>query len=128
MNNKYIYTPYSPPKGDDVVKAHRKRAPKMEAQFSPERFEQFWQIYPGGGSRARAVAAWDALQPDAELIDTMARALHRQMKTQQWKDGIGIPHAATWLNQKRWTDKLPPPKKTPPPTQSTGWAADPEVM
>lgn len=127
-NNKYIYPPYSPPTVDGPVKAKRKREPKMVAQYFPERFEQFWAIYPGGGSRARAVAAWDNLKPSNELIDTMAHALHRQMKTQQWKDGIGIPHASTWLSQKRWTDKLPPPKKNTPPTPPGGWAKDPEVM
>ena len=101
----------------------------MIAQYSPERFEQFWEIYPGGGSRARAVAAWDKLKPDDALIDTMARALHRQMKSQQWKDGIGIPHASTWLNQKRWTDKLPKPKNVTAPSENyTGWAPDPEVI
>lgn len=121
--------PYSPPKGDRTDKPKRKREPKMVPQYFPERFEQFWQIYPGGGSRARAVAAWDSLKPSDELIDTMALALHRQMKTQQWKEGIGIPHASTWLNQKRWTDKLPPPKKTPPtPPDPGGWVKDPEVM
>lgn len=127
-NNKYIYTPYSPPKGNVPEKPKRKREPKMIPQYSPERFEQFWKIYPGGGSRARAVAAWDNLKPSDELIDTMAHALHRQMKTQQWQEGIGIPHASTWLNQKRWTDRLPPPKKTPPPPPSGGWVQDPEVM
>lgn len=128
-NNKYIYTPYNPPLGDEGGKPKKKREPKMVAQYFPERFEQFWQIYPGGGSRARAVAAWDKLKPSDELIDTMARALHRQMKTQQWQDGIGIPHASTWLNQKRWTDKLPPPKRPPTPSsEPNGWARDPEVM
>lgn len=128
-NNKYIYTPYNPP--TEESKPKRKRQPKMVPQYSPERFEQFWEIYPGGGSRAKAAAAWDALKPDGVLIDQMAKALSLQMKTQQWKDGIGIPHASTWLNQKRWTDKLPPPKNTPPsplPASPGGWVRDPEVM
>ena len=33
----------------------------------------------------------------------MARGLQRAMKDRQWKDGF-IPHASTWLNQRRWED------------------------
>ena len=108
-------------------KAKRSRQKKSVPTHAPERFEQFWAAYPGGGSRLRAVAAWDALAPDDGLIDEMAKALMRQMRPQQWRDGVGIPHASTWLNQQRWTDKLPEAPKTPP-GSSTGWAEDPEVM
>lgn len=97
---------------------------KSVPEHKPERFEQFWTYYPGGGSRLRAVAAWDNLAPSDELIDEMARALKRQKASRQWQDGVGIPHASTWLNQQRWTDKLP----EPPQPQGFGfWAPDPEV-
>lgn len=55
----------------------------------------------------KAVEAWDALAPSDELIDEMARALKAQMRSRQWLDGIGIPHACRWLSNRRWTDKLP---------------------
>lgn len=97
---------------------------KSVPEHKPERFEQFWAYYPGGGSRLRAVAAWDNLAPSDELIDEMARALKRQKASRQWQDGVGIPHASTWLNQQRWTDKLPEP---PQPQGSGFWAPDPEV-
>lgn len=97
---------------------------KSVPEHKPERFEQFWAYYPGGGSRLRAVAAWDNLAPSDELIDEMARALRRQKASRQWQDGVGIPHASTWLNQQRWTDKLPEP---PQPQGSGKWAPDPEV-
>lgn len=124
-------TSLSPPIVPPSQPARKKRAAKTIPQYEPERFEQFWSVYPGGGSRIKAVDAWDRLRPDDALVDEMARGLHRQMHTQQWQDGVGIPHASTWLNQARWTDKLPPPKKanygnTPPPP--SGWAPDPEVM
>lgn len=131
------YSPCSPPRqpeaapeGDapppDKPKPKSKRRARRKASVpahAPERFEQFWEVYPGGGSRLRAVAAWDALAPDDGLIDEMARALKRQMASSQWRDGVGIPHASTWLNQQRWTDKLP---EAPRP-QDGGWARDPEV-
>ncbi len=137
VNNKQDNTPYSPPEGDapagepePVDKPQPKPKPRRGHQkksvptHAPERFEQFWAFYPGGGSRLKAVAAWDALAPDDDLIDEMARALKRQKKSRQWLDGVGIPHASTWLNQRRWTDKLP---ETPQPPASGGWAPDPEV-
>lgn len=131
-SNNSTVTVLSPPYSPPSPAPKKKRAPKTVPQYAPERFEQFWQIYPGGGSRIKAVSAWDNLRPDDTLVDQMARALHKQMQTQQWQDGVGIPHASTWLNQARWTDKLPPPKKacsenTPPPSDG-GWAPDPEVL
>ena len=105
-------------------KPRKPRRKKSVPDHAPERFEQFWQAYPVGGSRLKAVEAWDALAPSDELINEMALALKRQMRTQQWRDGIGIPHACRWLSNQRWTDKLP---ELPKPQSSGGWADDPEV-
>ena len=102
----------------------RTRRKKSVPDHAPERFEQFWQVYPVGGSRLKAVEAWDALAPDDELINEMAKALKRQMRSKQWREGIGIPHACRWLSDQRWTDKLP---EEPQPQGSGGWAPDPEV-
>lgn len=124
--------PPNPPEGDAAPAAKpkpKKRKPrqgKSTPEHAPERFEQFWEFYPGGGSRLKAVAAWDALAPSDELIDEMARALKRQKASRQWQEGVGIPHASTWLNQRRWTDKLP--EEPRPQGTSSGWADDPEVM
>lgn len=128
-------TPCSPPAGDPAPAepgpedkpGAKRRKPRRKASVpvhKPERFEQFWTYYPGGGSRLKAVAAWDALAPDDSLIDRMARALKRQKASPQWQAGIGIPHASTWLNNARWTDKL---AETPRPAGTGGWADDPEV-
>lgn len=122
-------TPCSPPAGDSVPadkpKPKRSRRKKSVPDHAPKRFEQFWAFYPSpSGSRLKAVEAWDALAPSDELIDEMARALKRQKESQQWRDGIGIPHACRWLRDQRWTDKLPDP---PRPQSSGGWADDPEV-
>ena len=127
-------TPYSPPTGDAApsepepvdkpAPTHRRsRAKKSIPTHAPERFEQFWAFYPGGGSRLKAVEEWDALAPDDALIDEMARALKRQKNSRQWQDGVGIPHASRWLRDRRWTDKLP---EVPKPRDTGGWADDPE--
>ncbi len=131
-NDYSEYPPIVPHPGDgapdaapaaDKPKPRRTRQKKSVPTHAPERFEQFWEIYPGGGSRLKAVEAWDALAPDDALIDTMAAALKRQMATRMWQDGVGIPHACRWLSNRRWTDKLPEPTR---PRDTGGWADDPQ--
>ena len=103
-------TPYSPPQGTPVPKKS-KRECKAQADVLPERFEGFWLFYrthmPEGsnaGNRQKAIRAWDKLAPDDALASTMAVALAKQVKTEAWKSGIGVPHASTWLNNRGWED------------------------
>lgn len=98
-DTKYLdtNTPLTPQRG--------RRAPKKVALWKPERFAAFWQYYPRGESKQAAIAAWDKLRPDDALIDTIARALKRQMASEEWQRGVGIPYAATYLNQRRWEDE-----------------------
>lgn len=140
--NKKDLSPYSPPPGEAAPagaepegkpapedkpssRSRRSRQRKSIPTHAPERFEQFWQAYPGGGSRLKAVEEWDKLAASPELLTEMARALKRQKASRMWQDGVGIPHAFRWLRDRRWTDKLP---ETPAPRDdSGGWAYDPEV-
>ena len=86
-----------------------KRAEKSIPKHKPERFEKFWSYYPRGESRKAAVRAWDKLAPDDAMIDKMAAALKRQMKSEDWQRGIGIPYASTWINGQRWEDEVKNP-------------------
>lgn len=99
ISTKYLdtNTPLTPQRG--------RRAPKKVALWKPERFAAFWQYYPRGESKQAAIAAWDKLRPDDALIDDIARALKRQMASEEWQRGVGIPYAATYLNQRRWEDR-----------------------
>ena len=108
-NNYHVNAPYNPPDNHQNNQTQkRKRKQKSAPVHKPDRFEKFWELYPGGGSRQRAVDAWDKLAPDDKLIAEMGAALLKQMESPLWKKGIGIPYASTWLNGRRWTDKLPP--------------------
>lgn len=101
--------PYSPPKGDGArAKRSRQSRPMTAPDWKPERFAKFWAYYPRGENKQRAIRAWDKLRPSDELIDTMARALARQMASEDWQRGIGIPHASTWINGRRWEDEDKP--------------------
>lgn len=116
VNNKQDIPPYNPPNHSaadlqdepDPKPKPRKRRDKTVPVHKPDRFEKFWALYPGGGSRQRAAKAWDKLAPDDDLIAQMGAALQRQMDSPMWRKGVGIPYASTWLNGRRWTDKLPP--------------------
>ena len=89
-----------------------RRAPKKVALWKPERFAAFWQYYPRGESKQAAIAAWDKLRPDDALIDDIARALKRQMASEEWQRGVGIPYASTYLNQRRWEDEKHEPAES----------------
>jgi uncharacterized protein YdaU (DUF1376 family) len=71
-------------------------------------FNSFWESYPNKKAKPVALKAWKKLNPDIELITTIMSALEKQKGTEQWKKDGGqfIPHPATWLNQRRWEDKI----------------------
>ena len=97
--------PYNPPKGGRSRRTEHQAAP----EWKPERFEQLWTWYPGDperhakrGNRQRAIKAWDRLHPDDALIETVADALERQAASEEWREGVGIPHLSTYLNGYGW--------------------------
>lgn len=94
-----------------------RREAKKEPDWKPDRFADFWRAYPRGESKQAAINAWDRLKPDDELLEEMARGLMRQLKSEMWQEGIGIPYASTWLNQRRWEDKQ---KKLTPQCEDNG--------
>lgn len=110
-DTKYLdtNTPLTPQRG--------RRAPKKEGgkepTWKPERFAAFWRYYPRGEKPSAAAAAWDKLRPDDALIDDIARALKRQMASEEWQRGVGIPYASTYLNQRRWEDERHEPAEQP---------------
>lgn len=72
-------------------------------------FDRFWALYPRKVGKASAEKAWKKLKVTADLFNLMAASLAAWSVSTDWtKDGGQfIPHAATWLNGKRWEDELP---------------------
>lgn len=93
---------------------------KSIPKWKPQRFEGFWTFYPCHKSRQAAVKAWDRLKPQDELIAVIGKALVRQMATAEWKRGIGIPYASTYLNQRRWEDEVTEDVAPPEPEYQPG--------
>ena len=107
-NNLKLNTPYSPPEGGGAPKEKKRRNAewKEKPDFEPEIFDRFWKLYPRGEKKQAAIKAWDKLKPDAKTLDAMSAGLKRQLKSEDWKAGIGIPYASTWLNNRRWLDEI----------------------
>ena len=106
QNKKEIRKENDPPKAPQGASV-----PK----WKPERFEAFWRYYPaipdgnGHGRRPakdRAARAWDRLRPDDQTLALMGQALRRQKESRQWREGVGIPYASTWLNRRAWEEEL----------------------
>lgn len=76
-------------------------------------FELFWQRYPRKTAKQNALKAWEKIRPDQPLFEVITAAVKIQSQSEAWvKDGGSfIPHAATWLNGKRWEDEVIPAGK-----------------
>lgn len=103
----------------------KKREPKTTADWMPEKFEEFWEFYRTRvrkEDRAGAVQEWDKLKPDDALIARIYRALEKQLASDLWKRGVGIPYAIRYLKNRRWEDVEDQPGPSPQPERrSYGW-------
>ena len=118
------------PHGDVRARKRKRKAPRDAPNWLPERFEGFWKFYPREGrkDKQRAMDVWDRLHPTEELVDTIARALVKLKGTEEWKRGIGIPYASTFLNGARWTDADELDAPSEPSGSGSGWVEDEEVL
>lgn len=72
-------------------------------------FDEFWKIYPKKKSKADAEKAWNKLNPDEQLQQTIIAAVilaTTQDATWTKDDGQFIPHPASWLRGERWKDEI----------------------
>ena len=79
-----------------------------DASSDPDGFAEFWTAYPNRKAKQDAVKAWLKINPDDELQGSILKAVLTQASGKDWTkdDGAYVPHAATWLNGKRWTDEV----------------------
>lgn len=69
-------------------------------------FETFWTAYPNKKGKQPALKKWNSGKYDPDII---LPVLEKQKKLRDWvkADGKFVPHARTYLNQKRYEDVLP---------------------
>ena len=91
-------------KEEDIKKRVSKDTLKESAAF-----DTFWTAYPRHTNKKAAQQAFQKINPDADLLNIMLQSVSAWKLSQQWtKDGGQyIPHAATWLNGRRWEDEVP---------------------
>jgi hypothetical protein len=69
-------------------------------------FQAFWSAFPNKKAKQDAFKAWSKLKPCDALQASILKAVEIQRQGEEWRkeDGRFIPHAATWINGKRWED------------------------
>lgn len=74
---------------------------------APPDFVRFWKAYPLKKAKPVALNAWNKINPDKQLAETIIAAVEKQKMWDDWTKDNGqyIPHPATWLNQGRWEDE-----------------------
>jgi hypothetical protein len=72
-----------------------------------DRWLTFWSHYPRKTNKKAADKAFTKLKPDDRLMAAILSALAWQSKQPDWLKAGGrfVPHAATWLNGRRWEDE-----------------------
>jgi hypothetical protein len=69
-------------------------------------FDEFWRVYPRHEARKKAEKAWISIKRRPPLAEIVA-AVRVHSRSIAWRKDGGqfIPHAATWLNGRRWEDE-----------------------
>ena len=69
-------------------------------------FDNFWAAYPRRDGKQSARVEWDRLQPTDDIQRAIAADLEQRRMSPQWVKDAGqfIPHARTYLHQRRWED------------------------
>lgn len=98
--------------GEMPPKSESNPNPNLNPKPNPTRtrdgaFDEFWKAYPRKVGKEAARKAFAKAQVD---LGTILSAVEAQKRSAQWQKDGGqyIPNPATWLNQGRWEDEVPP--------------------
>ena len=67
-------------------------------------FDDFWKLYPRKVAKVVATRSWKRLTK--KEVNKIEEVLPKQLKAWDKKEIQFIPHAGTWLNQKRFDDEI----------------------
>jgi DNA-binding transcriptional regulator YhcF (GntR family) len=66
-------------------------------------FQEWWNLYPRReGSKSRAYELWKKVTSKDITVSDLLEATRKFQKSQLANDKKFIPHATTWLGQRRW--------------------------
>lgn len=88
-----------------VVPAGRS-VPKPDSDYSPE-FKVFWAPYPRKVVKDAAAESYKRARSKGATAEEIQAGLVRWLGSVDWADQDlkHLPHASTWLNQRRWKDE-----------------------
>lgn len=97
-------------KSEALVKVPAGRAPSPAPKprdTYPAEFEAFWQQYPRRVVKDAAALSWKRALATGTTPDEIRAGLVRWLGSVDWRDAElkHLPHATTWLNQRRWRDE-----------------------
>lgn len=80
-------------------------------KYDDSKFVEFWKAYPNKKSKEAAFKAFKALSKKGVLPENeeIIPLVELWAKSEDWTkdDGKWVPHAATWLNGRKWQDGIP---------------------
>jgi len=86
----------------NTIRVKQKNNTKRGDKYAPD-FLEWWNVYPrNDGSKAKAFQSWKQATDTHIGIRDLFLATCRFKTTTHGKDKRYIPHATTWLNQRRW--------------------------
>lgn len=71
-----------------------------------ERFDIFWAAYPKKEEKKDALKAFEKINPDDDLLETILQAVETAKKSQKWQTRRFIKQPPVWLNKACWQDEL----------------------
>ena len=77
--------------------------PRVVPQFSAP-FLKFWELWPRRVAKLAAWKEWQAWKCDD--IPEILPSLRLQLPAFCQRDPEHVPHASTWLHQRRWEDEV----------------------
>lgn len=91
--------------------ATKNQEPETKSPKAPKGdfdFEQFWSVYPRKDAKAVALRAWVKLAPSDDLRAQIVAHVQSRATSRDWTKDNGefVPHASTFLNQRRWEDEV----------------------
>lgn len=111
-----VLHPLSREAGQGRASSSSKKQEKLKV--SPGGFEEFWQNFWTLKAKIAAERAYKKLITSHELHVKVLAAVSAQRYEMLQRDPDKRPHAATWLNQRRWEDD-PASYAHPPPTAAS---------
>ncbi|MEN9704336.1 MAG: hypothetical protein RLZZ393_215 [Pseudomonadota bacterium] len=79
--------------------------PRVVPVYSPA-FDAFWALWPRKVAKLAAWKEWQAWKLDND--PAVLPALRLQLPAFCKRDPEHVPHASTWLHQRRWEDEIAP--------------------